>query len=112
MRRNPPLHARPRPPIIPAIMARGTRSEFDEDDADDDQLDGRDDPDPSDQDDPDDDGAETVPCPYCRKPLDEQAEMCPRCGRFISWEDAPSRKPLWIWIALALALIPVLIWTC
>ena len=94
---------------MPPIMARESRSEYDEEDADDDD---RDDPDPSDQDDPADDGADTVPCPYCRKPVDEQAELCPHCGSFISFEDAPSRKPVWIWVAVVLALIPVLMWTC
>ena len=48
---------------------------------------------------PDDDSAETVPCPYCGADVYEQAEVCSRCGAYISTEDAPARKPTWMVIA-------------
>ncbi|MBX9790269.1 MAG: hypothetical protein K2Y37_15230 [Pirellulales bacterium] len=46
----------------------------------------------------DDDLAEpTVPCPYCRREIHEDAVRCPYCEQFISQEDAPpARKPWWI----------------
>ena len=34
---------------------------------------------------------DTVPCPYCRAPIHEDAERCPKCENYISREDAPSR---------------------
>ena len=74
--------------------------------------DERHDPDESDTDDDEgDERAETVPCPYCRKPVYEQAEVCPSCGNYISGEDAPRRRPWWIWLGVALCLIVVvLVW--
>jgi predicted nucleic acid-binding Zn ribbon protein len=90
-------------------MAGATRNEFDEDD---DDVEDRDDPDPSDQDDGEDDDVDTLPCPYCGKPIAEQAELCPHCRSFISFEDAPRRKPAWIWLAVALALIAAVMLAC
>jgi hypothetical protein len=55
----------------------------------------------------DDDSVDTVPCPYCRKPIFEQAEVCPHCGSYISMEDAPSRKPLWIVISTVVILAAI-----
>jgi hypothetical protein len=65
-------------------------------------------PDASDIDDSDD--AETVPCPYCRKPIHEQTDICPHCGSFISFQDAPRRQPGWIWAGAILGLIGMLWW--
>ncbi|MEK7269623.1 MAG: hypothetical protein AAB215_01625 [Planctomycetota bacterium] len=54
----------------------------------------------------DDDGDETIPCPNCRAPVYEDAERCPRCGTWISEDDRlPEQRPVWFWIALALALL-------
>lgn len=107
------------------IMARAPRDEFEREDDDpgdevDPDSDGgpglseRDDPDDADWDeDEGDERAETVPCPYCRKPVFEQAELCPHCRSFISHEDAPRRrKPLWIWVGVATCLILILVWQC
>lgn len=48
-----------------------------------------------------DDDPPTVPCPYCRNPLPEDAEYCSKCENFISAEDAPpTPKPTWIVIGL------------
>ena len=47
----------------------------------------------------------TVPCPYCRNPVPEEAQFCGRCENYISTEDAPpDRKPVWVWVCLFLAL--------
>ena len=56
-----------------------------------------------------DDTPETVPCPYCREPVYEDAQYCPRCENYLSREDAPAdRKPMWIWICLILGLAAML----
>jgi hypothetical protein len=61
--------------------------------------------------DSDDDASETVPCPYCRRPIHEDAERCPYCESYISREDAPpSRKPLWILLGVGLCLFAVYRW--
>jgi hypothetical protein len=42
----------------------------------------------------DDDDDVTIPCPYCRRQIHEDAERCPYCEQYISAEDAPSQpKP-------------------
>ena len=66
-------------------------------------------PDPADMDQDDgDESAEIQPCPYCAKPLYEQAEICPHCGSHISQEDAPSGKAIWIIVGAIVCLIVVL----
>ncbi len=77
------------------------------DDNDGPSLSDREAPDPSDVDDGDD---ETAPCPYCRKPVYNEAEICPHCRNFISFEDAPRRRPWWIWIGVILGFIGMLWW--
>ncbi len=59
----------------------------------------------------DDDGPPTVPCPYCRAEVIEDSEQCPRCGKYISEEDAPreSRGGAWV-ILMILALLAAAIW--
>ena len=87
------------------------RPRYDDPDADDD------DPDEYDPDDPEtypaglyaDDGRATVPCPYCRVEIDEEAEQCPKCGMYISSEDAPRAAKSGAWVVLmALALLAAL----
>jgi len=68
----------------------------------DDEIHEREFPDESDMDDSDD--PELVPCPYCRKMIYEDAELCHHCGQFIVDEDARARIPYWI-IAMVLILI-------
>jgi hypothetical protein len=58
----------------------------------------------------DDDEDETIPCPYCRRPIFEGAERCPYCENYISEEDAPVRKPLWLLVGVILCLIVVYLW--
>ena len=54
-------------------------------------------------DDSDDPG--TIPCPHCRREVDEDAQRCPYCERYLSDEEAVSyRKPLWIVITAIVCL--------
>jgi len=81
-----------------------------EDDPDDD-ADGGDEPDDDFEGAQDDDESETVPCPYCRRAIHEDAERCPYCEQYISREDAPpGRKPWWIILGAALCLFAVYRW--
>ena len=90
-------------------------SAVDEDDRDgwdDDDGDSVDeDPLESDQD-PEDalDEEDAVPCPFCKKPIHEDADVCPRCGNFVGSTDAPRRIPPIVWIGAALALLGTLAW--
>lgn len=59
----------------------------------------------------DDDDKATVPCPYCRQPVYEDAEYCANCQEYISLEDAPpEQKPPWIVITVLLLLSSMLLW--
>ena len=66
-------------------------------------------PDESDMDDSADGDVE--PCPYCKKPIHEQAEWCHHCGKYISREDAPPGKRFW-WLLgiIAFLVLAGLIW--
>jgi predicted nucleic acid-binding Zn ribbon protein len=60
-------------------------------------------------DDYDDDERDVVPCPYCRAEIDAEAQQCPKCGAYISEEDAPREGKSATWVVLmALALLAVL----
>jgi hypothetical protein len=60
-----------------------------------------------------DDETPTVPCPYCRAEISEEAQWCPRCENHLSREDAPPpgarRSPFWI-AMMILALGAALWW--
>jgi hypothetical protein len=72
-------------------------------DDEDDDLDRSEFPDRDDEEGEDDD---TMPCPYCRQPVYEDAERCPHCENYLSREDAPPQgKPWWIVIGLLVCLI-------
>ena len=78
-----------------------TQREMDDDDGDDE---------PSSWDDEDADDY-SVPCPYCRREIHEDAERCPYCERYISDEDAPaSAKPWWCVIGFLLCLFVIYLW--
>jgi hypothetical protein len=63
-------------------------AEGDDDWEDDDDVDSYDD---------DGDDEPTIPCPWCRREIHEDAERCPYCEHYLSDEDAPPRrKPWWI----------------
>jgi hypothetical protein len=57
----------------------------------------------------DDDGPPTVPCRHCGAEILEDSEQCPKCGRYLSEEDAPATVgksgPWWILVLLALAAV-------
>jgi hypothetical protein len=89
--------------------------EFDDDDDDTPgrrTVDDREMPDAADMDDPDDpddDAAETVACPWCRRPVYEGAERCPSCGRYLSEEDAPRHYAWWLIAGVVLCLLVILL---
>lgn len=59
----------------------------------------------------DDDDDATLPCPYCKSEIYEDAVQCPRCGQYISDEDAPAAaKPWWIIAGVLAALFAVYCW--
>ena len=71
-----------------------------DDDEDDDDLE---DPQPSDQDDSEDE--DTLPCPFCRKPVYERADLCPHCGNFIAFQEQSAYpRKLWFVVGVVLAL--------
>jgi hypothetical protein len=79
-------------------------SYLDEHDDEDEPREDWEDPDQSDQDDHDD--PEQLPCPFCRKPVAEIADICPHCGNFMFSEDAPAeRKPVWKWVVVILLVL-------
>jgi hypothetical protein len=59
-----------------------------------------------------DDVEETLPCPFCRRPVHEDADVCPHCGNFVGGTDAPPwrRVPVIVWVGVVLALLCVLVW--
>jgi aspartate carbamoyltransferase regulatory subunit len=59
----------------------------------------------------DEDDEQTIPCPYCKREIHEDAPRCPYCERYISEEDAPrSRKPWWMLVGLLLCLYAIYRW--
>jgi predicted nucleic acid-binding Zn ribbon protein len=59
--------------------------------------------------DPDDDV--TAPCPYCGTDIFEGGERCPRCGEYLSREDAPAApQRTWIVVGIVICLVIVAIW--
>lgn len=53
----------------------------------------------------------TVPCPYCKRQIQEDSPRCPYCENYISEEDAPpSRKPWWIILGVVAGLYVVYRW--
>ena len=58
-----------------------------------------------------DDEDVTIPCPYCRRQIHEDAERCPYCEQYISAEDAPAQpKPWWIVAGVVVCLVILLWW--
>lgn len=58
----------------------------------------------------DDDSAETMPCPYCLAAVYDDAERCPRCGQYLSREDAPRRPSPLVAVGVAICLVIVARW--
>lgn len=62
------------------------------------------------EDDAEDDD-DTVPCPYCKRPIPEDTPRCPYCENYISSEDAPAeRKPTWIIVGFLLCFLVAVLW--
>ena len=81
-----------------------------EDDADsEDDFDDPENPDPSDMDEDGGDEAALLECPWCRAEVAEGAARCPQCGKYLSEEDAPSRKPAWIAVVAAVLIVVILV---
>lgn len=79
---------------------------FDADDGDGDEVDDY----YEDEHSEDDEDEPTVQCPYCRQQIHEEAQRCPYCERYISIEDAPSRKPWWLLAGVAICIYIVFSW--
>ena len=73
-------------------------------------LDYDDDDDESDDWEEDDEDDTLMPCPHCLGSVYDDAEQCPRCGMYLSREDAPYSKPLWLLLGVAICLIVVARW--
>jgi predicted nucleic acid-binding Zn ribbon protein len=76
----------------------------------DDEADGDDPeaPDESDQDDHDE--PDLLPCPHCRQMITEDAEQCPHCGEYLEDGTVGTKRPTWIWIGIALAVLGAIWW--
>lgn len=61
---------------------------------------------------PEDDEPSTYPCPYCRTPVFDDAEQCPKCGNYISSEDVEGSdvRRWWIVLGLIASLVVALMW--
>jgi hypothetical protein len=54
---------------------------------------------------------ETVPCPFCKEPVYENAEWCPHCRNYIFYEGEPAaRKSWWIVGGVLVCLLVVAYW--
>ena len=55
--------------------------------------------------DDDDDDEPTIPCPFCKAVIWEDAPRCPRCGNELGGVDMPApRRPWWVLITALLLL--------
>jgi hypothetical protein len=54
---------------------------------------------------------DTIPCPYCRRAIHEEAERCPYCEHYLSQEDTPpGPKPWWLVAGVLVCLVIVALW--
>ena len=74
-----------------------------------DVLDDRELPDEADMD--DDDDPDLLPCPHCRKMINEDTVRCPHCGDYISREDNPDRRTPWFLLLIAGLVLIVILWS-
>jgi len=59
----------------------------------------------------DDDEPDTVPCPYCRREIFDDADRCPYCENYLSAEDRPAGPRSGFWaVAMVLALLAAAFW--
>jgi hypothetical protein len=55
-------------------------------------------------------GKNTDPCPYCRESIYEDTVRCPHCGNYLSREDAPLRRPVWMIVGALVCLVIAVMW--
>ena len=65
---------------------------------------------PDGDDDFDRDGVDTLPCPECGAEVYEEAEQCPVCGKYITFDTSPWQGKTTAWIVLGLLGIVAVIW--
>ena len=59
--------------------------------------------------DADDEEEPTVPCPACGRDIYEDADACPYCGEYLSFDDPTGNaKPWWFWLGLFACLAVML----
>ena len=63
------------------------------------------------EDDEDDSSDEepTVPCPYCNRPIPEDAPRCPYCENYISAEDRPHAPKTWLIVVGTILVITIFV---
>lgn len=49
-------------------------------------------------------------CPYCKKAIYIDADVCPHCGSYVRRDEAFSGFPWWMWVGLVLAALAVVTW--
>lgn len=59
---------------------------------------------------PDETDAGHMPCPHCMAVIFDESERCPACGQYLSEEDTPLRKPVWIIIGVLICLALAVMW--
>jgi hypothetical protein len=57
-----------------------------------------------------DEDVATVPCPYCKREIFEEAQWCPHCENHVSQEDAPPSQRSWFWIVMMLLALAAAFW--
>lgn len=59
-----------------------------------------------------DNGRDTLQCPHCSAEIDAEAQQCPKCGNYLSAEDAPPQsRSTFIMVVLVLALLGAVLMT-
>ena len=52
----------------------------------------------------------TVDCPYCRRPIHEEAIRCPHCGQFVIHDSPAARRSQgWFWPFMVVLLVLVIL---
>jgi hypothetical protein len=58
-----------------------------------------------------DEATDTVPCPFCRAQVYDNAEWCPHCRNYLFYDGPPLReKPWWLIGGVVSCLVVVLYW--
>lgn len=84
--------------LINSYMPRNSDDDWDDDE-------------PSWDEDAEGDDDYTLPCPFCKRPIHEDAQRCPYCEHYISEEDRPpQRKAWWIVIGALVCLYVIYRW--